>query len=133
MNAKDFIQSSMFSSLITSILDLENSNLPIDYFTSVLPRAQYGEEGAVSVGLNDSDAVLRIFDSADNTKGVILNFSSSAVGDNMQIANQAPVNTPDGYVSRYLLMVLMLLRFALLLRVVFLLVLAVNLLLPILL
>ena len=39
MNAKTFISSSTFSSLMTSIIDLENSNLPIDYFTSVLPRA----------------------------------------------------------------------------------------------
>ena len=100
MNAKNFIQSSTFTSLMTSILDLENSNLPIDYFTSVLPRAQYGDEGAVSVGLNDSDAVLRIFNSADNTKGVIVNSSSYAGGDNMQIFNQAPVDTSDGHVSR---------------------------------
>ena len=49
MNATSFIDSSSFSSLMTSILDLENSNLPIDYFTSVLPRAQYGDESAVSV------------------------------------------------------------------------------------
>ena len=100
MNAKNFISSSPFTSLMTSIIDLENSNLPFDYFTSVLPRAQYGEEGAVSVGLNDSDAVLRIFDSADNNKGVIVNSSSFASADNMQIANQAPVNTSDGRVSR---------------------------------
>ena len=39
MNAKSFIDSSTFTSLMTSIIDLENSNLPIDYFTSVLPRA----------------------------------------------------------------------------------------------
>jgi hypothetical protein len=44
MNATSFINSSTFTSLMTSILDLENSNLPIDYFTSVLPRAQYGDE-----------------------------------------------------------------------------------------
>ena len=36
MNAKTFIESSTFTELMTSILDLENSNLPIDYFTSVL-------------------------------------------------------------------------------------------------
>ena len=36
MNAVNFISSSTFTSLMTSILDLENSNLPIDYFTSVL-------------------------------------------------------------------------------------------------
>ena len=85
---------------MTSILDLENSNLPIDYFTSVLPRAQYGEEGAVSVGLNNSDAVLRIFNPADGTKGVIVNSYSFAAKDNMQISNQAPVDTSDGHVSR---------------------------------
>ena len=39
MNAKSFISVSAFSKLMTSIIDLENSNLPIDYFTSVLPRA----------------------------------------------------------------------------------------------
>ncbi len=49
MDAKSFIDSSTFTSFMTSILDLENSNLPIDYFTSVLPRAQYGEESAVPV------------------------------------------------------------------------------------
>ena len=72
MNAKNFIQSSTFTSLLTSILDLENSNLPIDYFTSVLPRAQYGDESAVPVGMNNSDSVLRIFDSSDNKKGAIV-------------------------------------------------------------
>ena len=47
MNAKSFISNSTFSQLMTSIIDLENSNLPIDYFTSVLPRAQYGDESAI--------------------------------------------------------------------------------------
>ena len=32
MNAKSFISVSTFSKLMTSIIDLENSNLPIDYF-----------------------------------------------------------------------------------------------------
>ena len=44
MNAATFISSKTFTSLMTSIIDLENSNLPIDYFTSILPRAQYGDE-----------------------------------------------------------------------------------------
>ena len=62
MNANSFIDSSTFISEITSILDLENSNLPIDYFTSVLPRAQYGEESVVAIDLgaaSDSDIVKR--------------------------------------------------------------------------
>ena len=37
MNAHQFISDSPLRTSITSILDLENSNLPIDYFTSVLP------------------------------------------------------------------------------------------------
>lgn len=100
MDAKHFISTSTFTSMLTSIIDLENSNLPIDYFTSVLPRAQYGDESAVSVGLNNSDATLRIFDSADNTKGIIVNATSYGVNDNLQVPNQAPVSTPDGKVTR---------------------------------
>ena len=43
-----------FSSLQTCIIDLENTNLPIDYFTSVLPRAQYGDESAAIVASTGS-------------------------------------------------------------------------------
>lgn len=100
MNANQFISASTFTSMFTSIIDLENSNLPIDYFTSVLPRAQYGDESAVSLGTDNSDAVLRIFDSADNKKGVIVNSHSYDANDDLQIPNQAPVSTPDGLVSR---------------------------------
>ena len=57
---------------MTSIIDLENSNLPIDYFTSVLPRAQYGDEAVVPVGLNDADAVIRTSDPLDKTKAFFL-------------------------------------------------------------
>ena len=100
MNAKTFIQSSTFDTLMTSIIDLENSNLPIDYFTSVLPRAQYGDESAVSVGLDRTDALLRIKNAADNTKGAIFGGSSYTIDDSLQKENSAPVSTPDGYVSR---------------------------------
>lgn len=99
MNAKTFIKSSMFNTLMTSIIDLENSNLPIDYFTSVLPRAQYGDESAVSVGLNRTDALFRIKDAADGTKGAIFGGASYIAGDNLQKDNSAPVSVPDGYVA----------------------------------
>ena len=59
MNANSFIASSTFTSLSSCLIDLENSNLPIDYFTSVLPRAQYGAESAVSIGLNHADEIGR--------------------------------------------------------------------------
>lgn len=100
MNAKNFIRTSTFTAIMTSIIDLENSNLPIDYFTSVLPRAQYGDESAVSVGSNDALTTFRVFDSADNTVGPIFNSSSYTAGDNLQKPNSAPVSTPDGSVSR---------------------------------
>ena len=99
MNAHTFIQSSTFTTLMSSIIDLENSNLPIDYFTSVLPRAQYGDESAVSVGLNKTDALLRINDAADTTKGAIFGGSSYTAGDSLQKANSAPVSAHDGYVA----------------------------------
>jgi len=54
MDAKSFISSSTFTSAMTSLIDLENSNLPIDYFTSVLPRAQYGDESAATVSSSGS-------------------------------------------------------------------------------
>ena len=97
MNAFNFISKSLFTSSQTSILDLENSNLPIDYFTSVLPRAQYGDESAVSVGLERTDALFRIHDAADNTKGAIFGGSSYTTADNLQKANSAPV--PTGMLS----------------------------------
>lgn len=99
MNAKSFIQSSTFKTLMTSIIDLENSNLPIDYFTSVLPRAQYGDESAVSVGLDKTDALFRIKDAADGTKGAIFGGSSYNTGDVLEKVNSAPVPAHDGYVA----------------------------------
>lgn len=99
MNAKNFIKVDTFKTLMTSIIDLENSNLPIDYFTSVLPRAQYGDDSAVSVGLNKADAVLRIKDAADNTKGAIFGGGSSTAGDNLQKENSDTVSAHGGYVA----------------------------------
>ena len=100
MNSKAFISASTFTSLATSIIDLENSNLPIDYFTSVLPRAQYGDESAVSIGLNGTDAVFRIKDSADTTKGAIFGGSSYIADDYLQKSAAAPTSAHDGYVSQ---------------------------------
>ena len=51
MDANDFIDNNSMTTLMTSIIDMENSNLPIDYFTAVLPRAQYGDESAVAVDI----------------------------------------------------------------------------------
>lgn len=100
MNAKSFISSSTFTALMTSIIDLENSNLPIDYFTSVLPRAQYGDESAVPVGLNNADATLIVQDSADSTKGVLFGSASYGSNDTLQRTNVAPTPSHGSYASQ---------------------------------
>lgn len=99
MNAKTFIASSSFTTLMSSIIDLENSNLPIDYFTSVLPRAQYGDESAVSVGLNKADAKLMFTDPLDPTQGALFSNGKFSANDNLQRANQTPSSVEGFYAS----------------------------------
>jgi hypothetical protein len=99
MNASSFISNDSFTSLMTSILDLENSNLPIDYFTSVLPRAQYGDESAVSVGMQNSAATLIVKNSADPSKGVLFGGSSYIANDTLQKANVAPTPSNGSFAS----------------------------------
>ena len=99
MNAKTFISSSTFTTLMTSIIDMENSNLPIDYFSSVLPRAQYGDESAVSIGLDNTDATYIVKDSADSTNGVIFGGSSYSRDDILVKDNSAPTRVDGGYAT----------------------------------
>ena len=99
MNAKDFIQSKTFDTLMTSIIDLENSNLPIDYFTSVLPRAQYGDESAVSIGLDNTDATYIVKDSADPSKGVLFGSMSHSPNDTLVKADEDPTPVDGSYAT----------------------------------
>lgn len=96
MDAMSFISVDSFSKLMTTIIDLENSNLPIDYFTSVLPRAQYGDESAVSVGMNNTPATYIVKDSGDTTQGVLFGTLSHTPNDTLVKADTDPVPTPDG-------------------------------------
>ena len=99
MNATRFINSSTFTSLLTSIIDLENSNLPIDYFTSVLPRAQYGDESAVSLGLDNADATLILRDSSDPSKGVLFADNTYKGVDNLQKEAVPPTSSHGAYAA----------------------------------
>ena len=99
MNAYSFINSSAVTTLMTSIIDLENSNLPIDYFTSVLPRAQYGDESAASVGLDKADAVIKTLDPLDKTKGFLFSTGSFNSNDNIQRPNTPPTSFNGNYAS----------------------------------
>ena len=100
MDAKSFISSSTFISMLTSLIDLENSNLPIDYFTSVLPRAQYGDESAVPIGSSGSDVTLRLSDPADKSIGVMFGETSFSADDTLRKDNSAPTPFDGSYVSK---------------------------------
>lgn len=103
MNAVDFIEESPFTTLMTSILDLENSNLPIDYFTSVLPRAQYGDESAAAVSVDGANTFFKLQDPNNNKIGPVFSGSSTHATDNLikdptesviiDEGNVAPVHT----------------------------------------
>ena len=82
MNANQFISLDTFTSLMTSIIDLENSNLPIDYFTSVLPRAQYGDESAASVSIVNAPSTLNL-SATSKRDGVLFSNSSFAHSDTL--------------------------------------------------
>ena len=100
MNSNAFVKSDSFKSDLTSIIDLENSNLPLDYFTAVLPRAQYGDEAAVNVGLNKTDALFWLNKASDSSKGMLFNGSSYTTGDSLQKANSGPTPSNGAYASQ---------------------------------
>lgn len=49
MNLSSNFTSSLLSSSVSSVLDMEFSNLPLDYFLGVLPSPQFGDESSASV------------------------------------------------------------------------------------
>ena len=57
MDIMDFFNDRMLTgSLAFTLFDLEYSNLPLDYLTGVLPRAQYGDESAVPLSASASSS-----------------------------------------------------------------------------
>lgn len=99
MNAADFISDSTFSSLMTSIIDLENSNLPIDYFTSVLPRAQYGDESAAAVSVDGANTFFKLQDPNNDKIGPVFSGSSTHTTDNLIKSPDTSVIIPEGNVA----------------------------------
>lgn len=99
MNAKSFVDSAPFTTLMTSLIDLENSNLPIDYFTSVLPRAQYGDESAVPINLDKTDATYIVRDGGDLTQGVLFGNLAHYHDDTLVKADVDPTVYNGSYVS----------------------------------
>ena len=99
MNASNFINSSDFSSPRTTLFDLENSNLPIDYFTSVLPRAQYGDESAAVVTAGSGSSSFTFNNSVEPTEGALFDLTRSDDNDGLvKESNVQSVAVGDKYV-----------------------------------
>ena len=99
MNAKTFVNPSTFTTLMTSIIDLENSNLPIDYFTSVLPRAQYGDESVAAVSVDGSNTFFKLQDPNNDKIGPVFSGSSTHTTDNLIKSPTTSVIIPEGNVA----------------------------------
>ena len=99
MNAHSFISRNTFNTLVSSILDLENSNLPIDYFTSVLPRAQYGDESAAVVNVDGANSFFKLQDPNNNKIGPVFSGSSKHATDNLIKSPDTSVPIDEGNVA----------------------------------
>ena len=99
MNAADFIDPEPFYTLVNSIIDLENSNLPIDYFTSVLPRAQYGDESAAAVSVDGANTFFKLQDPNNNKIGPVFSGSATHTTDNLIKSPDTSVIIPEGNVA----------------------------------
>lgn len=99
MNADSFLSLSSMSSDRTTIFDLENSNLPIDYFTSVLPRAQYGEESAAVITSGPVTSSFTFNNEVDPTEGALFDLSKADANDGLVKKNNShPIAVGDNYV-----------------------------------
>lgn len=99
MNAGSFINLSEFSSNRTTLFDLENSNLPIDYFTSVLPRAQYGDESAAVITAGSGASSFTFNNAVEPTEGALFSLSQHEANDGLVKENNAhPITVGDKYV-----------------------------------
>lgn len=98
MDANDFMDyNKLLGSLKTSLIDLENSNLPIDYFTSVLPRAQYGDESVVPINSGSGNTELS-FNDNDRSTGILFDKAGTIAGDAIQRGIDS-VHFSNSYVS----------------------------------
>lgn len=95
MNASTFLNSSQFRSEKTTLFDLENSNLPIDYFTSVLPRAQYGDESAAVVTAGSGSSSFTFNNTLDPKEGALFDLSRPGDNDGLVKENNSQA-TPSG-------------------------------------
>lgn len=76
-----------------NLLDMRFSNLPLDYFSGVLPTSQFGDESCVNLNLNSTFSSVEI---GGNTSRDIGHWSSN---DDSPIGNSAVTTLPSGSLS----------------------------------
>ena len=82
-----------------NILDMRFSNLPLDYFTGVLPTSQFGSESVINLGSSTAD-----FKYSGGTSDMIINkypsarveVVSPATGDILSSSTTAPLHSQNG-------------------------------------
>lgn len=76
----------------TCLFDLEYSNLPLDYFNGVLPRAQYGDESAAPISVPSNSPASNFTDLRLNNQSKAGNVQVNSSGNLVDI----PFNSSDG-------------------------------------
>lgn len=88
----------------TTLLDMEFSNLPVDYLTGVLPRAQYGDEAAATVSSSTALPVVSSQPTLTDTDGSFITLtggSTPSLSKNVQLNGHYLY--PDGSTSSKLI------------------------------
>lgn len=86
MDISTYFQDTDYTNLAFTMFDLEYSNLPIDYITGVIPRAQYGDESAVPL-LQDPKHIEISHPTLYNSQGIAQGetLTTSNAGNSVQI------------------------------------------------
>lgn len=92
MDIMSQFKDSDFGSLAFTMFDLEYSNLPVDYFTGVLPRSQYGDESAVPVNAGLS-TVLSISNPRVSTPGSLTSGSTVNIDEPAALGHSASLKS----------------------------------------
>lgn len=107
MDIMSLFQDSDFTKLAFTMFDLEYSNLPIDYITGVIPRAQYSDESAVPLsGHFDGQMSLSnptVSSSSSMSKGdhvTSANVSASGHASTLNVGS-SPIMSITGSVSSF--------------------------------
>lgn len=87
-----------------NLLDMRFSNLPLDYFTGVLPTSQFGSESVVNLNLGSASGSASLTGSTGSASPVVGSASQLINGSNLSHVPNTPLSTlrsnTDGYLRQ---------------------------------